>query len=255
MFLMYVDESGDIGLVNSPTRYFVLTGIVLHELRWTQYLEQLITFRKQLKADFGLRLREELHASALVNTPGTLARIPKYDRLKILRLYADQLASMSDLTVINIVVDKQAKTVGYDVFDWAWRTLIQRFQNTLSHHNFHGPRNADDRGLVVPDATDDKKLRTLMRKMRRFNPVPSQQHFGGGTRNLLLTSVVEDPYIKNSADSFFIQSADLVAYLLYQKLSPNKYMKSKSGNNYFDRLDPILCKVASSSDKQGIVYL
>ena len=32
MFLMYVDESGDAGLVGSPTRYFVLTGLVVHEL-------------------------------------------------------------------------------------------------------------------------------------------------------------------------------------------------------------------------------
>ena len=34
MFLMYVDESGDCGLQNSPTRYLVLTGLVIHELRW-----------------------------------------------------------------------------------------------------------------------------------------------------------------------------------------------------------------------------
>ena len=29
---MYVDESGDVGLVGSPTRYFVLVGLVVHEL-------------------------------------------------------------------------------------------------------------------------------------------------------------------------------------------------------------------------------
>jgi hypothetical protein len=28
MFLMYVDESGDPGLINSPTRYYVLSGLV-----------------------------------------------------------------------------------------------------------------------------------------------------------------------------------------------------------------------------------
>lgn len=33
MYLMYVDESGDSGLLGSPTRYFVVSGIVLHELR------------------------------------------------------------------------------------------------------------------------------------------------------------------------------------------------------------------------------
>jgi hypothetical protein len=42
MYLMYVDESGDTGLLGSPIRYFVLTGMVIHELRWHQALEQLV---------------------------------------------------------------------------------------------------------------------------------------------------------------------------------------------------------------------
>ncbi len=49
MYLMYVDESGDIGLTGSPTRYFVLTGLVLHELRWRQTLDELIAFRREQK--------------------------------------------------------------------------------------------------------------------------------------------------------------------------------------------------------------
>ncbi len=34
---MYVDESGDMGLVNSPTRFFVLSGVVIHEMRFLQW--------------------------------------------------------------------------------------------------------------------------------------------------------------------------------------------------------------------------
>jgi hypothetical protein len=30
MYFMYVDESGDPGLVGSPTRYFTLSGLVIH---------------------------------------------------------------------------------------------------------------------------------------------------------------------------------------------------------------------------------
>jgi len=52
MYLMYVDESGDIGLTGSPTRYFVLTGLVLHELRWRQTLDGLIAFRREQKNRF-----------------------------------------------------------------------------------------------------------------------------------------------------------------------------------------------------------
>jgi hypothetical protein len=225
MFLMYVDESGDAGLsATSPTRYFVLSGLIVHELRWAEYLDKLIGFRRSLKERFGMRLRDEFHASAMITSPGVLRHIPKHQRLEMLRLYADQLASMTDLNIINIVVDKQGKRATYDPFEMAWKALIQRFENTMSHRNFRGPLNSDERGMLIPDATDNKRLRSLLRKMRHYNPVTNQAQYGAGSRNLQIRTIIEDPYIKDSAESYFIQSADLIAYLLYQKLSPNAYI-------------------------------
>lgn len=251
MFLMYVDESGDVGMVNSPTQYFILSGIVVHELRWTQYLDELISFRRYLRDKYGLKLREEIHASAFINNPGDLIRIKRHNRLAILREFADQLASMSDLNIINVLVDKGPRPLEFDPFEFAWKVLIQRFENTISNHNFRGPANPDERGLLVPDATDDKKLTTLIRKMRRYNPIPGL----GNTRNMKLQAVIEDPFLKDSSHSLFVQAADLCAYLLYQWLRPNSYMRRKSGHNYFSRLDPVLCKVASRNDPMGIVRL
>lgn len=255
MFLMYVDESGDAGLANSPTPYFVLSGLVIHELRWDAYLQQLIAFRQMLRHQYGLKLREEIHASALITNPGTLQRIPRHDRLAILRQYADHLATMTDFNIINVVVDKTTKVVPYDPFEAAWKILIQRFENTISRRNFPGPANADDKGLLIPDATDDKKLTNLIRRMRHYNPIRNQTQYGQGTRNLPLQALIEDPFLKDSAHSYFIQSADVVAYLLYQHLQPNSYISKKSGHNYFKRLEPILCKVASRSDPLGVVYV
>ncbi len=255
MYLMYVDESGDSGLVNSPTRYFVLTGLVLHELRWQPYLDHLIAFRRRMKAAHGLKLREEIHAAALINKPGDLVRIQRNNRLAILREFADELAAMGDLNIINVVVDKQGKAPDYDVFGIAWKTLIQRFENTLSHRNFAGPANPDERGMVFPDHTEDKKLVQLLRGMRRYNPISNQSQFAPGYRNLTLSSILEDPNFRNSADSYWVQAADLAAFLLYQNIAPSAYMRKKSGQNYFSRLDGILCRVASSSDPQGIVRL
>ena len=45
---MYVDESGDTGLDGSPTDHFVLTGFVVHEADWLDYLERLIAFRRRM---------------------------------------------------------------------------------------------------------------------------------------------------------------------------------------------------------------
>jgi hypothetical protein len=256
MYLMYVDESGDCGLLSdrSPTRYFVLSGLVVHELRWRQVLDQLVDFRRRMRHKFGLRLREEIHAAAMVSrTPGDLARIQKHDRLTILRHSIAEIASVPDISIINVLVDKQNKPAGYSVFENAWKALIQRFENTLSHRNFPGPHNPDERGILFPDETDDKKLRLLVRRMRRFNPVPNRVPFGPGHRNLPLLTIVEDPNFRRSADSYFIQAVDTVAYFLLQSVQPNGYIRRQGGTKYFERLRPVLCTVASSGDPLGVV--
>ncbi len=255
MYIMYVDESGDTGLNGSPTRYFVLSGIVMHELRWRDYLDQIVDFRKRMKRTFGLHMRDEIHAAEFFTKPGKLSRIAKNDRLTIVRNFADELATMTDLNVINVVVDKSNKAADYDVFEKAWKVLLQRFENTLAHNNFRGPHNPEDKEMLFPDNTDVKKLIPLVRKMRRYNPVPNNSLFGNGYRDLRVKHIIEDPNFRDSKNSYFIQAADLTAFLLYQYINPNAYMKKKSGQNYFLRLDPVLCKVASTKDQYGIVWL
>ncbi|MFZ0279660.1 MAG: DUF3800 domain-containing protein [Candidatus Sulfotelmatobacter sp.] len=254
---MYVDESGDCGLVNSPTRYFVLTGIVIHELRWRTYLNQLVDFRRRMRTQHGLKLREEIHVSEMIGrAPGALQRIRKHERLAIYRKLLDELAGYQDLNIINVIVDKQGKGPDCDVFETAWRALIQRFENTIQHHNFPGPRNPDERGMILPDRTDDLKLTKLMRRMRYYNPVPGMQAMGyGGYRNLQMAYVIGDPKFRQSHMSYLIQAADAVAFALYQYLSPNSYVRKKSARKYFLRLDPVLCKVAAKFDPLGIVRL
>ena len=174
MFLMYVDESGDAGLVNSPTRYFVLTGMVVHELRWHNALNAFVSFRQRMRDKFGLKLREEIHAGAMLSHPGPLVRIKRNDRLTIIRHFLDELASLGYVSFINVCVDKLGKPNGYDPFAKGWQALIQRFENTLNHRNFPGPANPDDQGAIFRDETDDVALRRLYRKMRAYNPVPNQ---------------------------------------------------------------------------------
>lgn len=252
MYLMYVDESGDPGMINSPTRHFVLSGLVVHELSWLPTLDALVAFRRRMRDAFGLKLREEIHAAHFIRGNDELSRIAKYDRLAILRHFADELASLPDISVINVVVDKEGKSDAYDPFERAWQALIQRFENTIGYRNFRGPANADDRGMIIPDGEPLKKLNQLLRRMRRHNPIPSQV---GGYRSLLLRKVIEDPIYRDSSHSLLIQAADLCAFLLYQRLAPNGYMRKKGGARYFDRLGPMLCRAASANDPDGIVRL
>ena len=59
----------------------------------------------------------------------------------------------------------------------AWNALLMRFENTLSYGNFRGPRNADDKGIVICDNTEGEKLTKLIRKMRHYNTIPHMRRF------------------------------------------------------------------------------
>ncbi|MEI8085304.1 MAG: DUF3800 domain-containing protein [Paludibacter sp.] len=253
MFLMYIDESGDTGLVNSPTRYFVLSAIVIHELSWRDILTKLVTFRQLLRDNKGLKLKDEIHCTEFINKPGELIRIKRNDRLDILKKCMDWLNSQSDISVYSVVVDKQGKTG--DVFDIAWNVLLTRFENTIKFKNFHGYNNESDRGIVISDNTDGEKLRMLIRRMRHYNPVPNRRDlYGGNARNLRLEYVIEDPIFRDSKNSLIHQMNDVLAYFCRQKFEPNAYMKKKGGVNYYDRLTNVLVREVSWG-KDGIVRI
>jgi hypothetical protein len=251
MYFLYADESGDVGIAGSPTQYFCLSGFVVHELRWHETLERVIEFRRALRDKYGFKLRDELHAQVLMQKPGEMARIPKSIRLKILKETLLFQSSLSDINILNVVVDKSKYPPGTDIFKIAWETLIQRFHNTLSHKNFPGPQNPDDRGILFVDQTDEVKLRLLLRRMRRYNPIPSM--FGSSYVMSNITTIVEDAIHRNSLHSYFIQLADVNAYFLYQKYKTSKYIARKGGRNYLDKLAPVLCTKASSTNALGIV--
>jgi Protein of unknown function (DUF3800) len=252
MYLMYVDESGDTGLANSPTQYFALSGLVIHEKRWRDFLNALIALRKTLRATYGLPIRAEIHAAHYVNhRPVDLSRNA---RLMVLRRTIDELAKLDYISITNVVVKKVGKAQDYDVFKKAWQTLFQRFENTMQGGNFPGG-HSDDYGMVITDATSGMKLSRLVRKMAVHNYIPNDGSYGGGARNMPITRVIEDPYGKDSAHTLPIQMADVAAYFLHQRYNPSSYIKRQRAQGYFDRLTPVLNTRASRFNPQGIVDL
>lgn len=249
---MYVDESGDSGLTNSPTRYFCLSGIVVHESSWRDFLTSLIQLRKVLRSVHGLPMRSEIHASEFINK--RVFDLERHVRLAILRNTVDELAKINCISITNVIVDKQGKPPNYDVFEAAWGTLFQRFENTLIHGNFPGGYR-EDHGMVITDATAGKKLTRLMRRMAVYNFIPNDARFGAGARNIPIRRVIEDPHEKDSRQTLPIQMCDVVAYFLLQRFAPNSYIRRQHASTYFDRLAPVLNKRASRFDKLGIVRL
>jgi Protein of unknown function (DUF3800) len=252
MYMMYVDESGDPGLRDSPTSYFVLSGIVVHERNWRTMIDQLVVFKKRMKTIHGLPVRQEIHASEFIRRK--VADLRRDVRLAILRNVLDELAKMPFISITNVVVDKQGKPEDYNVFDAAWRTLFQRFENTLHHGNFPGSYK-EDYGVVYTDAGANKQLTTIMRRMAAFNPIPNDTSNWPGYRNMPITKIIEDPVAKDSISSLPVQMADVAAYFLHQKFSANSYIKRKRAERYFERLEPVLNTRASRFDRFGVVKI
>lgn len=252
MYMMYVDESGDSGLVNSPTDYFALSGIVVHERQWRTFLDGLINFRRAMRAIHGLPIRAEIHASEFIRSK--VYGLAKHVRLAILRNTLDELAKTPGIMITNVIVNKATKTAGYDVFESAWRTLFQRFENTLNYGNFPGGFR-DDFGIIFTDATAGTKLLRITRRMAVYNPVPNDPAYGGGYRNIPIVKIIEDPHGQNSAESLPVQMADVCAYFLLQRYKPNSYIRRKHAQHYFDRLKPSLNLRASRGHALGIVEL
>lgn len=257
MRFLYVDESGDPGIwdatkpVNArPSQHYILSGLIIKDSNWRNYLLALVDVRRHLNAAYGLPVRQELHGAELFR-PAT----PSYKALKrIVRraIYRDALtmfaARLPDARIINVHLDKAtpkyvSSTTG-DIQNLAWSRLLQRFHTELTLRR--------DFGIVFADETNEAKIRALLRKMRVYNQVPS--HFGG-SRSMPLTNLLEDPVIRESKHSFYIQVADMAAHALYRKLYPKKTLRRWNAHGLFDLLTPILHRPASRSDPHGIVHL
>lgn len=248
MYLCYVDESGDSGLVGSPSSHFALSALLVHESKWLATLDALRDFRRHLKSKYGLKMGEEIHAAAFITRPGDLVRIPKWHRLMILREVLDFQASLDHVRVVNVVADKVTRAAGDELFLQAWQRLIQRVHNAVTQGPL--PQGHPENAMLFIDASDEPALRTLVRKMRRYNPVPNKGR--PGYRQVLVTSILEDPVHRDSNHAHFIQLADVNAYFLYQSFHPNAYIRKRTAHTFIRRLDPILPRSAAPLHPLGI---
>lgn len=258
MFFMYVDESGDVGMGPGSSNYFILSALVIHEAHWFETLSSISSMRDKLYRDYGFDSESELHAEKLLGRSSNDGRggLTRLSAVMMLRDVIKYEADFKFAKSINVVVDKRGKSFGFDAFSIAWDTLINRFENTIRHGNFPSPWSdtvRDEKGFIIVDETDEKKLRNLVRSMRWHNDVPSCLY--PGTRvNFNLRAIVEDPMHKRSEYSLPIQLCDVNGYFLKQSIEPNGTVKKHKAKNYFYFLEPILLKQASSSNPYGIVW-
>ena len=68
MYLMYVDECGDKGMSHDSSRYFILSGMVVHESNWLEFGKAMSRAKHKAYNDYGLDTRLELHAKSMLES-------------------------------------------------------------------------------------------------------------------------------------------------------------------------------------------
>lgn len=219
MFLFYLDASADRCL-------FVLSALRLTSERWRETFDNVKTLRRQLKNDYGLYVKKELHATEFVAGRGKYAARPigKYLRSQVFTRMLQFVADLPDAEVLNVCVTVPGCPV--DPYLRAFERMLNRIQANLEENS--------TQGMLFLDEGKEGMIRKVARQMAVFNWIPSR--FGGWEsgqyrKNIRASRVIEDPIFKPSQSSYFLQFADAIAFALLKREVPPTPLAAKYGMN------------------------
>lgn len=241
MFLYYIDASSD-------QSYFVLSALRIVGERWKEIFDKTKDFRRYLKRTYGIYLRKELHSTELIRGKGRLAAGPvgKGTRARIFDETLHFIAGLPDLQILNVCI--RVPHCPVDPYIRAFERLLNRIEANL--------KAAGCNGIVVLDEGKEGMIRRVARKMAVFNWVPSAfgvWQNGEPTKNIAVSRVLEDPVFRSSADSYFLQLADVAAFaLLKREVPPTPVVERYRIHMMFEALAPTLCRQVSPNDPDGI---
>jgi hypothetical protein len=232
----------------------------MHETHWKENFQAILDFRKSLKSQYGFPIKEEFHSKEFVTDKNPYhGKYAPEIRREILFHHCYFLATLN-LKCVSVVIDKKnINRPNYDVLKNALTYSIQRIENDLDK-SF-----ASERFMIISDEGRVGKMRDTARMLQRINYIPSQFNYTSYRKEI--KTLIEDPLPKNSKESYFIQFADLMAFVvsLYAKrnLCKEKLDWGKrllSVVDYGDEvqlmsiLKPCLNLKASRNDEYGVVY-
>jgi hypothetical protein len=93
-----------------------------------------------------------------------------------------------------------------------WEVLLQRFERLCTR------RNATLQ--LVVDRGNEAAIRRLARRQRRYGPAPSA--FGSGYLSRPFDRLIEDPWFRESSESYLAQWTDLVAWAAWRSIQPRQ---------------------------------
>lgn len=273
-FLFYVDESYD-------AQKFCLSAIMLRHDKWRDAFEMVKAHRAKLKQTDGIYVRKEIHAREFIKGRGHVAPdiVTKHRRSQIFQGWLQLAASLPSVAIFNCCL---ASAEHPDPQMVAWDRLVNRICRTMQtfEDDFSGTHlkvieentkcepdalaaigarlRPDCRAMIVADEGHENEITKAVRRMQVFNPIPSK--FGswgsaGYTKNIPAHRLLEDPVFKSSAQSYFLQLVDAVAFaLLKREVAATPVVARYGYDKMFDQtIAPVCFRPASKGDPLGIV--
>lgn len=246
MYFIYGDESGDSGHNILVTRYITFVGIMIEDAAWKTCLNKIKQFRQHLKRSYNINLNVELHASAIWRNKETFKKLnfSMAIRRRIFRDIVLFIRNLQESTILIVSIDKSKQSLlNVNLRELGWKYLLQRYENFLTSEGKFG--------LFISDKGFEEGQRRLLRKMRVYNPIPSRY---GGYYRKEVTKILEDPNIRDSSYSYFVQLADIVAYISRLRDDPTSGHKKWGLHKFYKSLKPRILSQASSQDTYSFVY-
>jgi hypothetical protein len=207
MFITYFDESGDDGFPQYSSQLFILSCIYMHHNNWKTNYDKIVEFRKQLKVDYNFPMKMEFHAKQFLQDKNPYHGMYTYKERKEILFLIYKLIAILEVRIINVVIDKANITTStYDVLNTALTYSIQRIENDMV-------RSASGaKFIIITDEGRVEKMRTVSRKIQKVNFIPSK--YGTTPYRKEIENLLEDPLPKKSDQSYFIQLADSISYII-----------------------------------------
>lgn len=229
MHIAYLDESGDLGAAGSPTRLFILSGLLVPHERWIEASGMLENLRASLRQLHGLRLGAEIHASQFLGGAASHLGLDIPRRFQCAHHILRTLRETNLVAPVRIAVRKDAQA-GKAVLDVAWDGLHRLIAERLVRTH---PPACGGRGLVVV--------------MDHHGALPYRPASLGAQADIC--PLLELPFGRRSEDSHFLQCADLLGFLTKQSIDPNGYFSGPRGRRLIrlaEQLHPTPCPILTA---------
>jgi len=132
MYLCYIDESGDVGLINSPTHFYCLTALIVDKDCWQNNFNSIKALRATLRRKYLIKFDEELHATDIVAGQGISFKhkLDINQRIDVFSQAVECIGKLENIKVFSVCIrkDKLLKK-DFDVLELAQK---RRFRECRS---------------------------------------------------------------------------------------------------------------------------